>query len=344
MVRKVENTLYVTNPEAYVRKKHEVLIVEIDNEEVLRVPGHHLGSVVMFGNSGISHFALDWCAKNDVSVTRTTRTGRYIGSWVGPVKGNVLLRINQFEFYNSDKEKCKISIQYVKGKIMNQRSMILRSARDIDNVKTEEKLRKKAKKLKNILNIIGESADVDQVRGFEGTAAKIYFSVFNEMIVNENKNIKFFKRTKRPPRDIVNAMLSYIYVLLSHDCRSALETVGLDPQIGFLHAIRPGKPALALDLMEELRPIMAERLVLTLINRKQVDEDDFEIRAGGAVNMKEECRKTLINNYQEKKHTEIFHPVLDRKIPYGLIPFFQARFLARAIRGDISEYPPFVYN
>jgi len=344
MVRKVENTLYVTDPEAYVRKKHDVLIIEIDEEEVLRVPGHHLGSIVMFGNSTISHFALDWCAKNDVAVTRTTRTGRYIGTWVGPVKGNVLLRINQFETYNSEREKCKISIKYIKGKIVNERAMLLRSARDISNEDTENALREKAEKLDNILNIIDESEDVDQVRGFEGTAAKIYFSSFNDMIVNENDNIVFKKRTKRPPRDIVNAMLSYVYVLLNHDCKSALETVGLDPQIGFLHALRPGKPALALDLMEELRPVLAERLVLTLLNRKQVKEDDFDIRPGGAVNMTEECRKTLINSYQEKKHTEIYHPVLERKVPYGLIPFFQARFLARVIRGDISEYPPFIYN
>ncbi len=344
MVRKVENTLYITNPEAYVRKKHDVLIVEINREEVLRVPGHHIGGIIMFGNSVISHFALDWCAKNNVSVTRTTRTGRYIGRWVGPEKGNVLLRINQFEIYNSDREKCKISIQYIKGKIINERAMLLRSARDIKNKEIENKLRKKAKKLNNILNILNESEDVEQLRGFEGTAAKIYFSSFDDMIINNKNNIEFKKRTKRPPRDIVNAMLSYIYVLLSHDCRSALEAVGLDPQIGFLHAIRPGKPALALDLMEELRPILAERLVLTLINRRQVDEKDFEVRPGKAVNMKEDCRRTLINYYQEKKHTEIYHPVLDRKVPYGLIPFFQARFLARTIRGDLCEYPPFIYS
>lgn len=344
MVRKIENTLYITDPEAYVRKKHDVLIVEIENEEVLRVPGHHLGGVVMFGHSGISHFALDWCAKNNVSVTRTTRTGRYIGSWVGPVKGNVILRMNQFEVYQSDNLKTNVSVQYIKGKIMNERAMLLRSARDTKEESVEKDLRKNAKKLKNILNIIDESENIEQVRGFEGTAAKIYFSSFDDMIVTNNKNIKFETRTKRPPRDIVNAMLSYLYVLLSHDCRSALETVGLDPQVGFLHEIRPGKPALALDLMEEFRPILVERLVLTLLNRKQIKEEDFETKPGGAVNMKEECRKTLINSYQEKKHNEIYHPVLDKKIPYGLIPFYQAKFLARTIRGDVKEYPPFVYK
>jgi len=185
---------------------------------------------------------------------------------------------------------------------------------------------------------------VDQIRGFEGIAAKNYFSVFDEMIINKNDLFKFEKRTKRPPRDIINAMLSYLYVILNHDCRTALEAVGLDPQIGFLHEIRPGKPALALDLMEELRPIMVERLVLTMINRKQVNKNDFEFKAGGAVEMKDEFRKKLIQQYQEKKQNEIKHPLLDRVIPYGLIPFIQARLLARKLREDVEEYPPFIYQ
>lgn len=343
MTYRVENTLYITNAEAYVKKKHDTLIVEINDKEVLRVPGHHLGSLILFGHSGISPYALDWCMENDITVTRTTRSGRYIGHWEGPVKGNVLLRINQYEKYCNENEKCRISIQYIKGKIFNERSMLLRSARDIDEKEKANKLRKISRKLKNILNILDDSENVEQVRGFEGMAAKLYFSSFDDMIINMNNSFSFTKRTKRPPRDKINAMLSYMYVILSHDCRSALETVGLDPQIGFLHAIRPGKPALALDLMEELRPILAERLVLTLINRKQVSKDDFEIRPGGSVNMKENCRKTLIKYYQEKKHLEVNHPTLNKKIPYGLIPYIQARLLAKTLRGDIEKYPPFIY-
>ncbi|PUU87600.1 MAG: CRISPR-associated endonuclease Cas1, partial [Halanaerobium sp.] len=191
---------------------------------------------------------------------------------------------------------------------------------------------------------IEDSDNVDQVRGFEGIAAKNYFSVFDEMIINENDIFKFERRSKRPPKNVVNAMLSYLYVILNHDCRTALEAVGLDPQIGFLHEIRPGKPALALDLMEELRPIMVERLVLTMINRKQVNKDDFDFKVGGAVEMKDDFRKKLIQQYQEKKQNEIKHSLLDRVIPYGLIPFIQARLLARKLRGDVEEYPPFIYQ
>lgn len=344
MVRKIENTLYVTKPEAYVRKDHDILIVEIDKKEVLRVPGHHLGGVVLFGEASISHYALDWCAQNDVIVTRLTRNGRFIGNWVGPVKGNVLLRLDQYAKYSQADFVRDISKSFIKGKIFNSRSMILRSARDTDSAQSEKILRNNSRKLRNILNLLDESTDVDQVRGFEGMAARIYFSSFNEMIYSNNNNFSFTGRNKRPPRDFVNAMLSYIYVLLCHDCRAGLESVGLDPQIGFLHAVRPGKPALALDLMEELRPILAERLVLTLINRRQVNEDDFIIRPGGAIEMKEDCCKTLIKYYQQKKHDEVYHPVLEKNVPYGLIPYVQARFLARTIRGDIEEYPPFLYQ
>ncbi|TDP91214.1 CRISPR-associated Cas1 family protein [Halanaerobium saccharolyticum] len=344
MAHHIKNTLYITNPESYLRKKHDVIIVEVEKKEKIRIPGHHLGSIILFGRSKISHYALDWCIKNGVAVTRVTRSGRYIGNWSGPVKGNVLLRVEQFDKYKNEDEKCKLSQSFIKGKIYNQRSMLLRSARDIDDEELEKSLRKNAAKLDKILNIIDDSDSVDQVRGFEGIAAKNYFSVFDHMIINENDIFKFKKRTKRPPRDVINAMLSYLYVILNHDCRTALEAVGLDPQIGFLHEIRPGKPALALDLMEELRPIMVERLVLTMINRKQVNKDDFEFKAGGAVEMKEDFRKKLIQQYQEKKQNEIKHPLLDRVIPYGLIPFIQARLLARRLRGDVEEYPPFIYQ
>ena len=311
--------------------------MKLKKKEKIRIPGHHLGSIILFGRSKISHYALDWCIKNGVAVTRVTRSGRYIGNWAGPVKGNVLLRIEQFEKYRNENEKCKLSQSFIKGKIYNQRSMLLRSARDIGDNRKENLLRENVTKLDRILNIIEDSDNVDQVRGFEGIAAKNYFSVFDEMIINENDIFKFERRSKRPPKNVVNAMLSYLYVILNHDCRTALEAVGLDPQIGFLHEIRPGKPALALDLMEELRPIMVERLVLTMINRKQVNKDDFDFKVGGAVEMKDDFRKKLIQQYQEKKQNEIKHQLLDRVIPYGLIPFIQARLLARKLRGDVEE-------
>ncbi|MFW6028975.1 MAG: type I-C CRISPR-associated endonuclease Cas1c [Halanaerobiales bacterium] len=344
MTYNIKNTLYITNPDSYLRKKHDVIIVEVDKKEKIRIPGHHLCGIILFGRASISHYALEWCVENGVYVTRTTRSGRYIGNWSGPVKGNVLLRVEQFKKYENKDEKCNLSKSYIKGKIYNQRAMLLRSARDIDDKDKEIHLRENAKKLSRIINIIDDSDDVSQVRGFEGIAAKNYFSAFDDMIINEDKEFRFEKRTKRPPRNIVNAMLSYLYVILNHDCSSALESVGLDPQIGFLHELRPGKPALALDLMEELRPILVERLVLTMINRKQVSKNDFDFKPGGAVNMNDDFRKKLIKTYQEKKQVEINHPVLEKNIPYGLIPFVQARLLARTLRGDINNYTPFVYQ
>ena len=345
MARKVENTLYVTKDEAYVKKQQEILIVEIDEEEVIRVPGLHLGNIILFNQASISHHALNWCAKNDVTVSRLDRNGRFIGRWVGPVSGNVLLRLEQFKLINENpKYACELGKNFVKGKLLNSRAMLLRSARDIKSEESERRLRKAVKDIDNLMNDLENCNKIDEVRGFEGRAAKVYFSCINNMIKTGNKDFKFTGRKKRPPRDNVNALFSYLYVILCHDCNSALESIGLDPQMGYLHALRPGKPALALDLMEELRPIMVERVVVTLINRKQVKSGDFEKKSGGAVEMKEDCRKLLIQTYQDKKHEEIYHPFFDKKVPYGLIPYLQARLLARTIRGDIKEYPPFLYQ
>ncbi|MCK8824002.1 type I-C CRISPR-associated endonuclease Cas1c [Fuchsiella alkaliacetigena] len=344
MTRKLENTLYVTNEEAYLRKRQDIILVFIDDEEVLRVPGLHLGGIVLLGRAGISYQALDWCARNDVTVTRLDRNGRFIGNWIGPVSGNVKLRVDQYKKLDKEEQVLGLSIDFLKGKIFNCRSNLLRSARDIDDVEKEELLRKNSSQLQKLINLLDGGESLEEIRGFEGRAAKVYFSSFNAMILDKSSSFEFTGRKKRPPRDNVNAMLSYLYVLLCHDCRSGLEGVGLDPQVGYLHAIRPGKPALALDLMEELRPILVERSVITLINREQVKEKDFNKKPGGAIEMTEECRKTIIKHYQQKKLEEVYHPVLEKKVPYGLIPHIQARFLARAIRGDIDYYPAFLYQ
>jgi len=345
VARKVENTLYVTKNEAYVRKKQDIVIVEIDGSEAFRIPGHHLGNILLFERAGISHQALAWCAENEVAVARLDRNGKFIGRWVGPVSGNVYLRLDQFEIYQQNNSAAlKLSKNMVKGKIINSRAMLLRSARDVKNDKAADKLKKAAERLKLLEEKLGGIKDLEELRGFEGNAARQYFSCINEMIVADEEEFIFAGRKKRPPRDRVNALFSYLYVILLNDCSSALESIGLDPQIGFLHAVRPGKPALALDLMEEMRPIMAERVALTLINRRQVKAGDFEIKPGGAVLMKEDCRKLLIKTYQDKKHEEVYHPFFERKVAYGLIPYLQARLLARAIRGDIKSYPPFIYK
>jgi len=342
MTKKVENTLYVTKNEAYVRKKQDIIIVEVENDEALRIPGHHLGNIVLFDRASISHKALAWCGDNDVSVSRLDRNGNFIGRWVGPQSGNVNLRLDQFRIYRDDFSKvCSISSNMVRGKLFNSRAMLLRSARDSEG-DIEKNLRSAADRIENMMIKTEDCEKLDKIRGFEGRGAKIYFSRINDMMKADN--LKFKGRKKRPPKDEVNAMFSYLYVLLLNDCNSALESIGLDPQIGFLHAVRPGKPALALDLMEELRPIMAERVALTLINRQQVRPDDFQEKPGGAILMKEDCRKLLIKSYQDKKHEEIYHPVFDRKVSYGLIPYLQARLLARFLRGDIEEYTPFLYK
>ncbi len=346
MARKIENTLYVTKNEAYVKKKQDIIIVEIKQEEALRIPGHHLGNILLFERAGISHQALKWCANNEVSVARIDRNGKFIGRWVGPVSGNVMLRLDQFKIYDNKNKKfrAKIARNFVKGKLYNSRSMLQRSARDIENKDSEENLRKAAEDIKKLITKLDDTCVLEEIRGFEGRAANIYFSCVNDMILKNSNKFNFTGRSKRPPKDKVNAMFSYLYVILLNDCCSALESIGLDPQIGYLHDVRPGKPSLALDLMEELRPVMAERVVLTLINREQVKASDFEEKTGGAVLMTEECRKLLIKMYQEKKQEEITHTFHERKVPYGLIPYLQARLLARSIRGETEEYYPFLYE
>ncbi len=338
------NTLYVTTPEAYVRLDRETLRVEVEKETKLQVPLHHLGAVVCFGDAPISPALLHRCADDGRSVVLLDRNGRFKGHLEGPVSGNVLLRKAQHEAVNDPELTLAIARNMVAGKIQNVRQIVLRAAREADDTDDATHLKETGQTLATALESTATAGDLDQLRGFEGEAARQYFGSFTRMVREDREAFQLNGRNRRPPRDRINALLSFLYALLLGDCVSAAEGVGLDPQMGFLHALRPGRPALGLDLMEELRSVIAERLALTLINRRQINAAHFVDRPGGAVYLGDEGRKEVIVAYQKRKQEEIQHPVLEQKMPIGLIPHVQARLLARVLRGDMETYLPYLYR
>lgn len=342
MTRKLQNTLYITTQGAYLRKDHETLVVEVNGEKRLQIPGHHLNSVVIFGQVLISPGAFKWCAQKGINLTHLSLTGRYIGRFIGPKSGNVLLRLEQFQTTQNEAEVVSLSKSFVAGKIQNSRQSILRSARDHQDSSQEDQLRKTAEKLRNVLSRLEKSTGMNVIRGLEGEAARTYFDAFDNLLLSNS--FMFEKRTKYPPKDPINALLSFLYALLRHDCCSAVEGIGLDPQIGFLHSARPGRPSLSLDLMEEFRPILADRIAITLINRNQVKVKGFSSRPGGSVQMSENTLKTVIKAYQKRKEQELTHSLLDKKMTYGMLPHIQARLLSRTLRGDLEMYPAYIYR
>lgn len=336
------NTLFVTLEGTYLRLDHETLKLQQEGKDLLKLPMHHIGGVVVFGNVLVSPFAISRLAEDGKSIVFLDRYGRFKARVQGPVSGNVLLRKAQHDAYNDHQLSLALSRAFVAGKIKNAKTMVNRAAREANNDADKMKLKKTAEMLKALLISLKSYDNVEQVRGVEGSAARAYFSTFSNMIKVNRDFFEFTRRTRRPPRDAVNCLISFIYTLLLHDCISALESVGLDPQVGFLHELRPGRPSLALDLLEEFRTIWADRLALALINRKQLQPDDFEERPGGSVTVKDKPRKGLLVSYQQRKQDEVTHPVVDKKMPMGLIPFIQARLLARRLRGDIEQYIPYI--
>lgn len=336
------NTLYVLTQDAYLRKDHKTLVVEVEGQEKLQVPGHHIDSLVVFGRVLVSPGVLDWASGNEVIITYLSNRGKLKGRFCGPTSGNVLLRMDQTKGTEDAELSLSLAKSFVAGKLKNCRSSIYRSARSREEQVVETELRKAAERFDKLINKLDHVESIETVRGIEGQGASIYFDVFEKMILK--KEFDFPKRTRRPPRDPLNALLSFLYTLLCHDYRAAADGVGLDPQIGFFHSLRPGRPSLALDLMEELRPVLADRLALTLINRNQLDKDNFNYRPGGSVHMDEEGLKAVIQAYQKKKDEEITHPFLDRKVTYGTLPHVQARLLARTIRGEVEDYPPYLHR
>lgn len=344
-MKKLLNTVYITTEGAALRKDGENLVAEVEGEERARVPFHMLASVVVFGGIYVSPALMAAAAGAGISLVLLDRNGRFQARVEGPVTGNVLLRRAQYKASDSPVEIVR---SIVIGKVMNQRSVLMRSLRDYGDDYTEVDRQAMVTVTDRLSRIVrrAELSDhtLDMLRGSEGEAANLYFSVFDHLIRSPDKQLRWTVRSRRPPLDPVNALLSFLYTLLTHDCRSACESVGLDPAVGFLHRDRPGRPSLALDLMEEMRPIMADRLALSLINRRQVRARDFETREGGAVMMSDGARKTVLTAWQERKKEERLHPFLEEKAPLGLVPYLQAQMLARHLRGDLDAYPPWLWK
>jgi CRISPR-associated protein Cas1 len=344
-MKQLLNTLYVMTQGAYLTLDHDTLKVEAEGKEQLQVPLHHLSSLVLMGNVMISPFLLGRCADDGRSVAILDRNGRFKCRMVGKTSGNVLLRQAQYEFVRDEAKAKEIARNIVAGKIKNSREVLMRSARECEIPTESESLKRAAETLAGSLHRLKEAPDIDAIRGHEGESASAYFGVFDLMVKeDERADFRMNGRSRRPPLDRINGLLSFLYTVLLHDCVSAAEGVGLDSQMGFLHALRPGRPSLGLDLMEELRALLADRLALTLINRKQITGKDFEVRPGGATYLNDDGRKTVIVAYQKRKQEEFHHPVLDEQTPFGLLPHVQARLLARHLRGDLDQYIPFLYS
>jgi len=344
-MRKLLNVLYVTSPDSYLSRDGQNVVVRVGDEERARFPIHILEGIVCFSYVGASPALMELCAESGVALSFLSESGKFLARVTGPTTGNVLLRRRQYRMADDMSESAAIARNIIAAKITNSRAVLRRALSDHADAATEEKLHRAVVELTEILQRVFDCPDdLEALRGLEGQAANVYFGVFNELIRNPDPAFRFDTRTRRPPRDPVNALLSFLYALLRHDVQSALETVGLDPYVGFLHTDRPGRPSLALDLMEELRPYVADRLVLTLVNRKQVSAKDFVSSETGGVLLTDEGRKKVLGAWQERKRETVEHPFLEEKIQVGLIPYAQALLLARYIRGDLEGYPPFTWR
>lgn len=339
-MKKLLNTLFVTKQNSYLHKDGETVVVELDRQVLLRLPVHTLKGIVTFGNVMVSPFLLALCSESGVCVSMFSEYGKFLARVEGPVSGNVLLRLAQMRAYEKKDRKSDLARSFVIGKLCNTRTVLLRRMRD--HGETAALVAGAEAQLDVLRRIKDSSPDVSRIRGLEGEAAAAYFGCFNELLVAQQGTFAISSRNRRPPMDPMNALLSYLYALLAHECRGALEGVGLDPQMGFLHELRPGRPSLALDLMEEFRAAVADRVALSLVNLKQVNARSFKKSETGAVTMSDEARKTLLTAWQKKKQEEVYHPFLGEKMPIGLLPHAQALLLARHLRGDLDAYPPFL--
>lgn len=343
-MRKLLNTLFVTTEEAYLSVEGENVVVQNKGEEMARFSLHTLEGIVTFAYPGASPALMGACARRGVSLCFCTQSGRFLARSVGNANGNVLLRRTQYRVADDPNASCRIARNMIYGKVYQARWSIERTMRDHGLRVDAEKLQNAASALQNALPLIQGAEELDRLRGLEGEAAAVYFSVLDEMILHE-KDVFFFRgRNRRPPLDNVNAMLSFTYALLSNDCAAALEAVGLDAYVGFLHRDRPGRASLALDLMEELRPCLADRFVITLINNRMVKAGDFQEAESGAVILTDAGRRKLIQAWQERKRDAITHPYLKEKMPWGLVPYVQALLLARYLRDDLDGYAPFLWK
>lgn len=344
-MKKLLNTVYVTTEGAGLRKDGENLVAEVEGQEKGRVPLHMLASVVVFGGIYISPGLIGACAAAGITIVLLERNGRFAARIEGPVSGNVLLRRAQYRVSEAPEDIVR---SLVMGKVANQRSVLMRTLRDYGEGMEQAKRAALSDAIVRLAHILRRVEHTDTssetMRGSEGEAANVYFSVFDNLLRIPEPELRWRGRSRRPPLDAVNALLSFFYTLLTHDCRSACESIGLDPAVGFLHRDRPGRPSLALDLMEELRPVLADRLAVSLINRRQLSSKDFERRDGGAVLLSDDGRKVALTAWQERKKEERLHPFLEERIPLGLVPHVQAQLLARHLRGDLDAYPPWFWK
>jgi len=343
-MKKHLNTLFVTTQGAYLAKEGETVIVRIEREIRLRVPVHTIGGIVCFGNVTCSPFLMGFCVERDVAISFLTEQGRFLARVQGPVSGNVLLRREQYRQADDMDISAQIAKSVLTGKLANCRTVLQRALRDHSGKLDAEEVREASKKIGYSLERIQQNLPLNVLRGIEGEAARTYFSIFDHLIISQKENFIFRDRNRRPPLDNVNCLLSFLYTLVLHDVRSSLESVGLDPSVGFLHRDRPGRPGLALDMMEEFRPFLADRLTLSLINMNQVQKKGFNEMESGAVLMDDETRKTVLVAYQKRKQDEIFHPFIEEKVTIGLLFHMQALLFARCLRGDLDGYPTFIWK
>lgn len=343
-MKKLLNTLYITSPGKYISLDGENIVVSEKDTEITRVPLHNLDSVITFGYTGASPALMGACAERNISISFLTPSGRFLARVTGSQRGNILLRREQYRIAGIEKERLKIAKNCIIGKLYNSKWVLERVCRDYPMRVDTGRLKDVSEKLSAAMRDAKSSESADYLRGIEGKAASDYFSVFDDMILQQKSDFTFSARTRRPPLDPVNAMLSFSYTLLTGMCSAALESVGLDPYEGFFHTERPGRASLALDMVEELRSVMADRFVLTLINKRIADSSCFMKKESGAVIMTDSFRKTFLSHWQSKKQEVITHPFLGEKVEWGMVPFTQALLLARYIRGDLDEYPPFFWK
>lgn len=343
-MRKILNTLYVTTPDTYLSLDGENIVVQKEKEEKIRLPLHNLEGIVTIGYTGASPALMGACAEKNIALTFLNRNGRFLARVVGETKGNVVLRREQYRIADDEMRKLAIAKNCILGKVYNSKRVVNRMIRDHGPRIDEEKLKTVSSQLKQSLELVQRAESSEALLGYEGEAAARYFSVLDDLILQQKTDFVFSGRNKRPPLDKVNAMLSFVYTLLAHEVAAALETVGLDPYVGFFHTDRPGRASLALDMMEEFRSIYADRFVISLINKRVINGKGFHTKENGAVVMEDDTRRAILKNWQEKKQDKIKHPFLGENIEWGLVPYVQAMLMARMIRGDLDGYPPFMWK
>lgn len=343
-MRKLLNTLFITSEDAFLSLEGETVCVEINQKKVGQFPLHTLESILCFSHQGATPAFMGSCAKKGIGLAFFNPFGRFLCRVVGESQGNVLLRKTQYRISDRPEESCRIARNMILGKVFHCRWSIDRTLRDHAIRVDQERLKNAARYLSNALPKIKTAEDLDSLRGLEGECASVYFGVFDELILNQKDDFSFQERNRRPPLDYGNAMLSFGYSLLANDCAGALEGVGLDSYVGFLHRDRPGRKSLALDLMEELRPVLVDRFVLTLINNRRIRKERFIKLESGAVEFSEDGKKLFLTAWQERKRETMTHPYLQEKIPWGLVPHVQALLLARHLRGDLDGYPPLLWK